>query len=215
MKNAFLIGSVIYLRKPDIENDVLNGNWNQWFNDQEITQYTTHGVWPIDVNDQKKVIESEMNNSKTMLFVIVGKSDEQLIGVVGLKNINLLNRNAEISIVMGKNIPGAAIEAMALLTQHAFDRLNLVKVYAGQHEDLWKWVNVLGTIGYKIEGVRSKMGIRNGKHYSVVLTGIDDTTYYKLKDERNGSILLKINELNRIKERRNIVEKLKSDLKEL
>lgn len=78
---------------------------------------------------------------------------------------------------------------MALLTQHAFDRLNLDKIYAGQHEKLWKWVNTLELIGYKIEGYREKFGRRNCKPYGVVLTGVEVDNFNELRSVRDGKIL--------------------------
>ena len=82
-------------------------------------------------------------------------------------------------------IPGAALEAMALMTEHAFERLNLNRLYAGQHEGLWKWVNSLELIGYKIEGYRRQGGIR-GKAYDIVFTGIIAEDYFRIKKERGS-----------------------------
>lgn len=215
-ENVFLKGELIYLRKPNIEKDIIEGNWHQWFNDQEITKYLLHGVFPNDMEEQRKIIEPQLSNKNSILLSIVNNKNDKMIGIISLKSIDFINRNAEISIVMGVDkLQGAAIEAMALLTGHAFDRLNLQKLFAGQHHELWKWVNTLETIGYKIEGYKKKMGIRNGQPYDVVLTSITDEDYFRLKHKRNGRLINSFDELYQIKRKENLLPKLSAFLDRL
>jgi RimJ/RimL family protein N-acetyltransferase len=210
-KNVFIQGELVYLRKPIIEKDVINGDWHQWFNDYEITKYLVHGVYPNDKETQVKIVEDQLKNKSSLILSIVDNKSDEMVGVISLKSIDLINRNAEIGIVMGfQKIPGGAVEAMALLTQHAFDRLNLIKLYAGQHEDLWKWVNTLECIGYKIEGVRRNAGIRNGKIYDVVLTGITKEDYYDLKTKYGGKLFDSIESIFPRKRRENLIPDLKA-----
>lgn len=170
MDNYFLNGNLISLRKPDIEADIMQGQWHEWFNGAETTQCLIHGVYQITRESQKQLIEGELNNSRTLILSNVSNNTKKMIGVISLKSIDLLNRNAEIGIVMGfDNEPGVALEAFSLLTQHGFDRLNLLKIYGGSHEKLWNWVNTMETIGYKIERLRRNSGIRNGENYSTLL----------------------------------------------
>lgn len=189
-KRAFIKGKLVYLRKPDIQTDIYGGDWNEWFNDREITKYLVHGIYPISKEEEAKLVQLEMENPKTLLLAIIDNKTHKHIGVISLKSIDLFNRIAEIAIVMGfDNVPGAALESMALMTEHAFERMNLNKLYAGQHEGLWKWVNRLELIGYRIEGYRRQGGIR-GVPYDIVLTGIIAEDYFRLKKERGGSILM-------------------------
>jgi RimJ/RimL family protein N-acetyltransferase len=175
-----------------------------------------HGVFPLNREDQYRIIESGLNNKSGLLLSIIDNKTDKMIGVVSLKSIDLINGVAEIAIVMGfDKVPGAAIEAMALLTQHAFDRLNLNKLYAGQHMALWKWVNTLETIGYKLEGYRTNFGVRDGESYDIVLTGIDKENYYRLKAERGGKLIHNFDQLYQLKRKENIFPKLAQFLKEL
>src|SRR5689334_12153370 len=108
-ENSFLSGDIIYLRTPDIEKDVMNGDWHQWFNDQEITKYLVHGVYPNTRELQRELVFSQLKNPNAILFSIVSNETDKMIGVISLKGIDLLNRNAEIGLVMGlDNKPGAA-----------------------------------------------------------------------------------------------------------
>ncbi|MEH1919325.1 GNAT family N-acetyltransferase [Nostoc sp.] len=183
--DCFLEGEIVYLRLPDIQKDIYEGNWHQWFNDPDITRYLIHGVYPINREKEAHIIEQEIKKTNSIVLSIIYKENHQHIGVISLKNIDLINRNAEIGIVMGvQTIMGSALEAMALLTKHSFDKLNLIKIYAGQHEGLWKWINTLELIGYRIEGYRHNSGIRFGQSYGVVLTSVDGEDFYELKKKR-------------------------------
>lgn len=188
--DAFLVGTLVYLRRPDVERDVLQGHWHEWFNDQTTTLYLEHGVFPIDRERQADFVRGELANPSSLLLAIIDRRDDAHVGIVSLKSINLLQRRAEIAIVMGRDVsPGAALEAMALMTKHGFDRVGLNKIYAGQHESLWKWVNTLATIGYRIEGLREGYGYRNGKPWSALITGIQADEFYALQAQRGGDIL--------------------------
>ena len=62
------------------------------------------------------------------------RTDEQLIGVVGLHHIDWVHRRGDISIVVGERAlqgQGHGTEAIRLLTAHAFEKLNLRKLTAG------------------------------------------------------------------------------------
>jgi RimJ/RimL family protein N-acetyltransferase len=191
MHPIFLSGKIICLRPPVLPEDVYTGGWHTWFNDPRITEHLEHGVRPISAAEEIEIIDSGSKKSSNLIFAITRTSDQKLIGTISLREINHIQRRAEIGLVLGHdNCPGAAIEAMALLTQHAFDRLNLEKLYAGQHEDLWKWVNTLATIGYSIEGFRDSYGYRNGKPYGVILTGVTASHFFALRDRRCGDILM-------------------------
>lgn len=187
--NVLLEGTIVELRAPDLENEILKGDWHSWFNNSKITRFLEHGLYPNTREKQYKFITNEINKGSNLILSIYEKKTNRHIGVISLKNIDFINSNAEIGIVMGvANVAGAAIEAMALLTEHAFNRLNLHKLYAGQHEALWKWVNVLRTIGYKIEGLRLNQYRSFNSRYDIVHTGISKNDYYKLLDQRGGNI---------------------------
>lgn len=190
MTSPFLEGKIIYLRRPDLQIDIIDGNWHQWFNSLETTKYLTHGIFPVTQEEELNIIKADISSSKNLILAIAEEENKSAIGVISLKNIDYINRRAEIVIVLGKRAKkGAALEAMALLTQHAFDRLNLEKLYAGQHEGLWKWVNTLELIGYQIEGYRKNFGRRDCYHYGIILTGITSERFKHLRELRSGNIL--------------------------
>lgn len=190
-KNIFLGGKTVSLRAPDIEKDVIQGEWHSWFNNIDNTKYLTHGVFPVTRDQQADYVKAAIESSSTMLLCIVQKQTDRHIGVISLKAIDLTNRMAEIGIVMSplKLSGGEAIEAMALLIRHAFSRLNLESLHAGQHEALWKWVNSLSMLGFRIDGFREHGGYRDCRRHGTFHTSVSATDFFALEAGRGGDIL--------------------------
>jgi len=65
-----------------------------------------------------------------VLFSIIDKTTDKICEIVSLKDIDLLNRVAEITIVMNKGSypENSPIEAWALITEYGFEKLNLNKI---------------------------------------------------------------------------------------
>ena len=187
---VFLEGKVVYLRTPEIDRDVLSGNWYSWFNDKAVTKYLNQGVFPNTPEKQVDFVNSLKDDISKLVLCIVEKKNTRLIGVIAFSNIDLLNRKAMISLVLGEKTYalGAPLEAMALMTEHGFDRLNLNKIDAAQCTGLWKWVNILALIGYRIEGYTESVSIRDGTIHDGVRTGITAKQFYDLRDRRGGNI---------------------------
>lgn len=187
--DIFLEGDSVILRQPIIEKDVIHGHWHEWFNDPITTQYLVHGVFPVNREQQAKIVAAEMADPSSLLLVVIHKETSRHIGVLCLKFINQSLRSAALSIVFGdRSFKGAALEAVALLTKHGFDRLNLQRIYGGQHSDHWKWMNSLELIGYQLEGYQKHYAIRDGKKYDTVTYAVTSEIFYDLQNERDGKI---------------------------
>jgi len=186
----FLSGELVYLRTPDIEKDIINGKWHSWFNDKITTKYLGQGIYPNTIEKQIAFLESIKNDKSKILLSVMDKKNDNHIGVISFNDIDLMNRKASISIVIGeKNYSiGAPLEAMALMIEHGFDRLNLNKIWAGQVVDLYKWVNLLGLIGFRVEGYNEASYIRDGKIQDAIWTGVTAERFYRLRSERGGKI---------------------------
>ncbi|MCP4265424.1 MAG: GNAT family N-acetyltransferase [Candidatus Brocadiaceae bacterium] len=214
-RSAFLQGDKIYLRSPDIKKDVISGDWYSWFNDKETTKYLHQGVWPNTIEKQVAFVESLKEDQTRILLCIIEKETSRHIGVVSLYNIDIFNQKSDISIVMGaKKYPvEAPLEAMALMVEHGFDRLNLLKINAGMVDVLWKWINVLELIGFQIEGFIEYVFVRDGNTYHGVQTGVSSKSFYRLREERGGCILTKdTHSLLKTRRKNNIIPQVQSAL---
>lgn len=187
--DIFLEGELVILRQPDIEKDVMQGHWHSWFNDPVTTQYLVHGVFPVNKAQQAEIVAAEIADPASLLLVVLDRESGRHIGVVCLKYINHSLRSAALSIVFGdRSIKGAALESVALLTKHGFDRLNLQRISGGQHARLWQWMNSLELIGYRLDGYNQDYSIRNGEKYDTATYAIIANRFYDLQAKRGGNI---------------------------
>lgn len=190
VQNPFLIGNKVYLR-PFEEKD-LEGRWHEWFNDPNVTKYLYKAIYPNTREKQKAHYEKVINSTSELALAIIDKKTNKHIGVISLYDINWVYRTAGISIVIGeKEFLGLdyGLEAMALLTQHGFLKMNLYKIYAGQHPKLERWKKVLEIIGYKEEARLKEELFSHGKYWDRVYISVFARDFKKLLEERDGKIL--------------------------
>ena len=62
INNTFLVGHTIELRVPS-EEDIWESNWHSWYNDIENTRYNSHGVYPISVHQEAKIIKNNVKEN--------------------------------------------------------------------------------------------------------------------------------------------------------
>jgi len=87
-----------------------------------------------------------------LVLAIISKSDNFHIGNIGLHNIDWFYRKAELGIIIGERNyqgKGLATEAVKLLLKHAFQRLNLHKVYLRTEEENERAIKMFTAAGFK------------------------------------------------------------------
>ncbi len=165
-----IVGQSIFLRPPTYE-DAAKGPWYSWFNDPEATRFTQHGAELNTRETQIEFFEMAMADENRLLFAVCDLQTRSMVGVISIQGIDLLNRDAEIAIMIGeKNYRkrGVSLEAWGLLTQHAFETLPLDRIYGGSHEGLRRWVESLGAIGYVIESTMADGFLKDGQSVPVI-----------------------------------------------
>tara|TARA_A100001388_G_C28763652_1_gene499329 strand:- start:1747 stop:2439 length:693 start_codon:yes stop_codon:yes gene_type:complete len=186
MSNIFLNGSTIDLTIPE-ESDL--DIWHSWFNDHNITEFLYQGRFP---NTKEKQINFwESSESKGKLLLMIKTKDHELLGVINLSFINQIRRSCDIAYVCpvkNKKSPFAIIEAIALMSEHAFERMGLEKIYATHAwPGLDNWFLKTEVLGFRLEGFHFN-GFRNGQVYShSIRTSLTFTRFIKLKKLRSGN----------------------------
>lgn len=163
-RRPFYQGETIDLLVPT-RADIENSTWVDWFNSQKTSKYTQHAIFP---NTQEKQVSfyDSLQTSERIALLVATKEDHHVVGTVSLSGIDFRRSSAAIAIVMDTEAtpgasPLASLEAMALLTQHAFDVLGLKRINAGQvYPALDKWSQLLETIGFRSEGFRRQAFVR-------------------------------------------------------
>ena len=186
---AFLKGHTIYLRSP-VEDDVMDGNWHAWYNDSHVTRFNSHGIFPNTREAQLEYLRASLADTGKLMLAIVASEGDRLLGNISLQDIDLINRRAEIAILLGEEHPKTAgLEAMALLVGHGFRRLNLNRIYAGARRGLDVWVGMLGALGFRVEGRHEQHVLRDGKYWDIILFRVLAEEYFEIEDSTEGGLL--------------------------
>jgi RimJ/RimL family protein N-acetyltransferase len=128
MQNPYLVGSGVYLRPIDHGDApaVL-----PWMNDPEITR-TLRLYRPMSLRAAEDFIARANQAEDQMVLGIVVKKTDRLVGVAGLSEIDARHRHAGFTMLIGVRQEwgqGYGTEATGLLVRHAFETLNLNRVW--------------------------------------------------------------------------------------
>lgn len=188
LQNPFIVGDRIYLR--GITREDIAGNMANWPNDSEVTEYMVMGTvpnsgplycsWDSIDREYEKLRESK----RDVIFAIVENKKDLLIGIAGLYEINWLSRFAELRIVIGEKKfwnKGYGTEAVNLLVEYGFDKLNLHKVELGVNASDERANKAYIKAGFVYEGTKRHYHFRNGRYYDAKLYSILEDEYRKMK----------------------------------
>lgn len=168
-KNAFLSGHKIYLRPLNKED--ADGNYPNWFNDPKVCEYNGHYRVPNTKEKTLKYIESLANSSDTIVFAIVENETNKHVGNVSLSKINWIDRDADISIIIGEKDAwgkGYAKETWRLLIDYGFNVLNLHRIYCGTHKENIGMQKVAQSLGMIEEGVFKEAIFKKGQYFDII-----------------------------------------------
>lgn len=190
MYHPYIIGKKLYLR--GIEKEDLSGTMFQWPNDPEVTHYMVMGAIPnsgsiyCSWNTIEEEYEKLRKSEKDVVFAIIDKESDNMIGVVGLYDISWIPRHAELRIVIGEKDfwgKGYGTEATKLVVDYAFDKLNLNKVYMGVNAEHKRAIKAYKNAGFIEEGTLRKEQYRNSKYYDAVRMSILREEYYAKREK--------------------------------
>jgi [ribosomal protein S5]-alanine N-acetyltransferase len=156
-------------------------DWYNWFNDEENNINSQNHRFPNSKEKQMEFFKTEIENSTTKLQLgILHKSDKVLIGTISLKNIDYLNGKCELSGVIGEKKYQTLkpyMEASDLIIRHAFEQLNMNRVYSGTLSiDIMKMF--IRILGFEREGTLKQDVYKNGQYLDVYLYALTKDKYY-------------------------------------
>ena len=187
MNDIFIEGETINLCSP-VDDDF--NIWYKWFNSTKITKFLEQGKFPNSKNQQIKYYNDAIESGRFIVMIKSKKS--KLIGVISLSQIDYEKSSCQIALVCpvnSRDAPCAALEAMALVTEHAFIRFGMSKVWASQaFPELARWTQKLEIIGYKVDGF-GRGSFQHGINVSdSVMISIIKEDFLRLISRRSGSI---------------------------
>ncbi len=186
--DTFIEGETINLKIPDLDF-VKNSNWYKILNSKRNTKFLEHGLFPNTLKEQISFFETSKEKNRIILIIFDKKNN--FIGVINLSSINFEKSSADIALILNqdKKIGSVAtnflssLEAIALVTEHAFENLGLKRIAAGQSVKLERWQNLMEITGYKIEGINKNKFVKgmNSENVMMISCSISDYLYLKKK----------------------------------
>jgi ribosomal-protein-alanine N-acetyltransferase len=173
-RDIFLKGKTVVLRILT-KADVVDSDWYGWFNDAEVCQTLQKHYFPNTVEAQLAFWEQHIADSTTKLQLGICRADDSdLAGIVSLNEIDYINSKAEYSIIIAKKEMRDVttfIESSRLMFSHAFNTLNLNRIYGGSmSRDLVQLM--CRTLNCKDEGVFRSDVYKDGQYLDCYRYGV-------------------------------------------
>ncbi len=172
-----LANNEIKLREFTLEDKtqlaVLCNNKKIWDNVRDIIPF------PYSEKDASFFIEGCIKEKTKTTFAI--EKNRILVGVIGLVlQSDIYRLSAEIGYWIGEPYwgQGIATEAVKLLTEYGFTKLNLIRIFSGVFDYNKPSQKVLEKSGYTLDGIFKKAVIKNNN--------IHDEYRYSILKKENG-----------------------------
>lgn len=181
MQNPYLIGPSVYLRPPDKADAPI---LTPWFNDAEVTRFM-HVRPPLPQAAEEAFIAGLNANVMEPTLAIVVREGDRLIGVTGLDKADVRNRHAMFGIGIGDKSAwgkGYGTEATRLVVGHAFETLNLNRVWLTAFEYNARGIRAYEKADFRVEGRLRQECYRDGRYWDVLLMAVLREDWEKQKD---------------------------------
>ncbi|MCC3670629.1 GNAT family N-acetyltransferase [Terrisporobacter mayombei] len=155
-------------------NKIDKGKILEWVNDPEIRELTG-GIYPVSEIEHEKWFENRVLDPVNKIFAIQPIDSSNIIGIIGMKNVDFINRNAEIYIYIGDKQywgNGYGSESVGKLVEFCFNELNMHRVYLQVFEYNERAIASYRKIGFETEGMMRESLYKNGKYHNKILMSI-------------------------------------------
>jgi RimJ/RimL family protein N-acetyltransferase len=169
----FLEGKRLYLRPHELK-DV--ERCRKWINNPNIRPFLLL-QFPISEAGERAWLESlnSVSNPSDIVFAIVLKRGDRLIGNTGIHRIDWLNRHAMTGAMIGEidcQGKGYGSEAKELILRYCFNTLGLHRISSSVLANNPRSLAYLKKAGYREEGIQREHFFRNGQWVDEVLLSI-------------------------------------------
>lgn len=145
-------------------------------NEQRITRFTQHGIYPMTFNH----MEDYQNDQDGLYLAIIANGiNVNHVGNICLYNIHQTFRTAEISLLLWEQGKGYGTEAIELIVKHAFLRMNINRLGAGTAAKNTGCTKVFYKNNFARCGVMSEAYFFDGEYQDVVQMELLKKDYMK------------------------------------
>ena len=165
-----ITGSTLVLRAFDRKH---MDQTRSWVNDVELARLLDR-AYPVSEQDHEHWYTTLVGRNDCVFFAIETLSSNQHIGNVWLWAIDWRHSKAELRILIGDHEAigkGYGSEAIRLVCEYAFSRLNLHKIYAYVLSINPRARRAFEKVDFKLEGTLRSDRWANGQYIDVYLLG--------------------------------------------
>lgn len=153
------------LRSEDWENTI------HWRNDLKLTKQVMSHPFPITDLLEKEWFNHILidKSNRNIYFGIEQKQNSKLIGIIFLTQINWISKNCYLGILIGDNSnrgKGYGTEAVKLITDYAFNVLNLNKITL-EVVDQNDAIKLYNKLGFHSEGLLKNHYYFNNDYFDI------------------------------------------------
>ena len=184
MYRPFISGDNIYLR--GLKKSDLEGEYFGWLDDREVTKFMDSGVFPNTMVKMEEFYRNIALSNDNVMLVIIHKETNKHIGNIKLGPIKWISRVSPLGIIIGDKEfwgKGYGTEAIRLVLDYTFKRLNLHKVTAGIVAIHDASVKAFQKAGFEIEGRAKSQFFLDGEYYDSLYLGITKEDFLKHIEE--------------------------------
>jgi RimJ/RimL family protein N-acetyltransferase len=148
--------------------------YRQWVNNSAIVSLVDR-VLPVTAEEHRRWYEAITQDPRNVIFALEAVPGKRFVGCIWLYGIDYRHHHAEVRILIGDARhwgKGIGREAISLLTQFAFDRLNLHKLYAYVLATNKRALDTFEKSGFAREGLLRKERYVDGRFVDVVRFGL-------------------------------------------
>jgi RimJ/RimL family protein N-acetyltransferase len=167
MTNPFLVGERVYLRPLERADAPA---FVAWMNDPEVTRFLL-AYRPINLRSEEEFIDRANTAEDGLVLGIVLKDGDRLVGATGLHPIDFRCRKAGFGISIGDKSAwgkGHGTEATRMIVAHAFETLNLNRVWLHVFEYNERGIRTYEKVGFRREGVLRQDTYRDGRYWDAI-----------------------------------------------
>jgi RimJ/RimL family protein N-acetyltransferase len=164
------------IRLRAIEHSDL-ARYHEWLNDPDVAE----GLWhylPLSMDDEEAWFEQMRQQDaeqRPLAIEVREEGDWRLVGNVGLMDLRSANRSAELGIFIGNKSlwdKGYGTEAVELMLRHAFDTLNLNRVFLRVFATNERARRCYQKVGFVPEGTLRQAVFRHGRYVDMHIMSI-------------------------------------------
>ncbi len=145
--------------------------WIEWQMDPSNLEFFRNFNFPVSIDEMEEFYRrSVLAQFDKKFFVIYSLKEDKPIGLLHLFDLNWQSRKVEIGILIDRayRSKGHAFDALIVLGDYLFNRLNLNKVYVKVMENNKRLIHFCKKGGFEMEGVLKEDVYQDGSFFNQV-----------------------------------------------